>query len=115
VKIVTGAEVSQFKNMRFRNYCKFSCTSGSACPRAYGGRSRPRGPGDEDGDGVLLAKMADIQGAIGRQFQSLSIVFVCAVNTKLASLSSSYPGLGGRGTRVLAPVICGAHWDNLGH
>ena len=34
--------------MPFRNYCKFSCTSGSACPRAYGGRSRPRGPGDED-------------------------------------------------------------------
>jgi hypothetical protein len=30
--------------------------------------------------------MAGIEGAIGRQFQSLSIVFVCAVNTKLASL-----------------------------
>jgi hypothetical protein len=30
--------------------------------------------------------MAEIEGAIGRQFQSLSIVFVCAVNTKLASL-----------------------------
>jgi hypothetical protein len=30
--------------------------------------------------------MAEIDGAIGRQFQSLSIVFVFAVNTKLASL-----------------------------
>jgi hypothetical protein len=30
--------------------------------------------------------MAEIEGAVGRQFQSLSIVFVCAVNTKLASL-----------------------------
>jgi hypothetical protein len=30
--------------------------------------------------------MAEIEGALGRQFQSLSIVFVCAVNTKLASL-----------------------------
>ena len=30
--------------------------------------------------------MAEIEGAIGRHFQSLSIVFVCAVNTKLASL-----------------------------
>jgi hypothetical protein len=30
--------------------------------------------------------MAEIEGTIGRQFQSLSIVFVCAVNTKLASL-----------------------------
>ena len=30
--------------------------------------------------------MVEIEGAIGRQFQSLSIVFVCAVNTKLASL-----------------------------
>jgi hypothetical protein len=35
---------------------------------------------------TLLAKMAEIEGAVGRQFQSLSIVFVCAVNTKLASL-----------------------------
>ena len=34
VKIVTGAKASQFKSMRFRNYCKFSCTSGSVCPRA---------------------------------------------------------------------------------
>jgi hypothetical protein len=43
---------------------------------------------------LLLAKMAEIEGAIGRQFQSLSIVFVCAVNTKLASLfgPSSFPG-----------------------
>ena len=32
---------------------------------------------------TLLAKMAEIEGAIG---QSLSIVFVRAVNTKLASL-----------------------------
>jgi hypothetical protein len=30
--------------------------------------------------------VAEIKAAIGRQFQSLSIVFVCAVNTKLASL-----------------------------
>jgi hypothetical protein len=30
--------------------------------------------------------MAEIEGALGRQFQSLSIVFICAVNTKLASL-----------------------------
>jgi hypothetical protein len=30
--------------------------------------------------------MAEIEGAIGRQFQSLSIDFVCAVTTKLASL-----------------------------
>jgi hypothetical protein len=28
----------------------------------------------------------EIEGAIGRQFQTLSIVFACAVNTKLASL-----------------------------
>jgi hypothetical protein len=34
MKIVTVAEASQFKSMRFRNYCKFSCTSGSAYPRA---------------------------------------------------------------------------------
>jgi hypothetical protein len=36
--------------------------------------------------GTLLAKMAEVKEAIGRQFQSLSIVFVCAVNTKLDSL-----------------------------
>jgi hypothetical protein len=30
--------------------------------------------------------MAEIEGAIGRQFQSLSIILDCAVNTKLASL-----------------------------
>jgi hypothetical protein len=30
--------------------------------------------------------MAEIEGAIGCQFQSLSIVFIFAVNTKLASL-----------------------------
>jgi hypothetical protein len=30
--------------------------------------------------------MAGIEGALGPQFQSLSIVLVCAVNTKLASL-----------------------------
>jgi hypothetical protein len=30
--------------------------------------------------------MAEIEGAVRRQFQSLSIVFVCAVKTKLASL-----------------------------
>jgi hypothetical protein len=30
--------------------------------------------------------MAEIEGAIGRQFQSLSVVFVCTVSTKLASL-----------------------------
>jgi hypothetical protein len=33
--------------------------------------------------------MAEIEGALGRQFQSLSIVFVCAVNTKLASLRAT--------------------------
>jgi hypothetical protein len=46
--IVTGAKASQFKSMRYRNCCKFSCTSGSVCPRAWGGRARPRDPGDED-------------------------------------------------------------------
>jgi hypothetical protein len=30
--------------------------------------------------------MAEIEGAVGRQFQSLSIVFECAVNMKLPSL-----------------------------
>jgi hypothetical protein len=30
--------------------------------------------------------MAEIEGALGREFQSLSIAFVCAVNRKLASL-----------------------------
>jgi hypothetical protein len=30
--------------------------------------------------------MAEIEGAERHQFQSLSIVFLCAVNTKLASL-----------------------------
>jgi hypothetical protein len=34
--------------------------------------------------GTLLAK--EIEGAIWRQFQSISIVFICAANTKLASL-----------------------------
>jgi hypothetical protein len=29
--------------------------------------------------GTLFAKMAEIKGAIGRQSQSLSIVFVCTV------------------------------------
>jgi hypothetical protein len=38
--------------MRFRNYCKFSCTSCSVCPSAQGGRARPTGPGDEDGGGL---------------------------------------------------------------
>ena len=47
MKIVTGAEASQFKSMRFRNYCKFSCTSGSVYP--YEGRVRPLGSGNEDG------------------------------------------------------------------
>ena len=50
MKIVTGAKVSEFKRMRFRNYCKFSCTSGSVCPGgggAGGGRAWPRGSGDE--------------------------------------------------------------------
>jgi hypothetical protein len=48
--------------------------------------------------------MAEIEGAIGRigrQFQSLSIVFVCAVNTKLASLQLS--------NQVPTPDIYGAH------
>jgi hypothetical protein len=49
VKIVTGAKASQFKSMRFGNCCKFSCTSGSVCPRAYGERARPKGPRDQDG------------------------------------------------------------------
>jgi hypothetical protein len=35
--------------------------------------------------GTLLAKMEEIEGAIGRQFHFLSIV--CAVNTRLDSLS----------------------------
>ena len=47
VEIVTGAEASQFKSMRFRNYCRLSCTSSSECPRAKGGRARPRGPGED--------------------------------------------------------------------
>jgi hypothetical protein len=46
---VTGAKESKFKSMRFRNYRKFSCTSGSMYLRAYEGRARPRGPGNEDG------------------------------------------------------------------
>ena len=45
--------------------------------------------------------MAEIEGALGRQFQSLSIVIVCAVNTKLAfTLSNQVP----------TPDIYGAHW-----
>ena len=32
MKIVTGAKACQFKNMCFRNYCKFSCTSSFVCP-----------------------------------------------------------------------------------
>ena len=40
-----------------------------------------------------LAKMAEIEGAIGRQFQSLSTVFVCAVDTKLASLFGLAPDI----------------------
>jgi hypothetical protein len=48
VKIVTGAKASQFKSMCFRNYCKFSCTSGSVYPRAYEGRAQPWDPGNED-------------------------------------------------------------------
>ena len=39
--------------MRFRNCCKFSCTSGSVCPRDWGERAWPRGPGDEDDLGPL--------------------------------------------------------------
>jgi hypothetical protein len=45
--------------------------------------------------------MAEIEEAIGCQFQSLSIVFVCAVNTKLALLFEQ---------RVIAPDKYGAHW-----
>jgi hypothetical protein len=45
--------------------------------------------------------MAEIERAIGRQFQSLSIVFDCAVKTKLASVFW---------IRVLAPDIYGDHW-----
>ena len=33
--------------------------------------------------------MAEIEGALGREFQSLSIAFVCAFNTKQASLFDS--------------------------
>jgi hypothetical protein len=47
--------------------------------------------------------MAEIEGALGRQFQSLSIVFVCAVNTKLASFCAL-------GNQVPTPDIYGAHW-----
>ena len=43
MKIVTGAKASQLKSMRFRNYCKFSCTSGSVWPREE--RERPWGRG----------------------------------------------------------------------
>ena len=39
MKIVTGAEAFQFKSTRFRNSCKFSCTSGSMYPRGYGSRA----------------------------------------------------------------------------
>jgi hypothetical protein len=35
--------------------------------------------------GTLLAKIAESEGAIGRQFQFISIVFICAVDTNLAS------------------------------
>jgi hypothetical protein len=41
----------------------------------------------------------EIEGAIGRQFQTLSIVFVCAVNTKLASL--------------FGYTVYGAHWARI--
>ena len=48
MKIVTGAKATQFKSMRFRNYCKFSCTSGSVHPKTHEGRARPRVPGNGD-------------------------------------------------------------------
>ena len=32
MKIVTGPKASQFKSMRFRNYCEFSCTSVPCIP-----------------------------------------------------------------------------------
>jgi hypothetical protein len=35
---------------------------------------------------ISAHSLPEIEGAIGRQFQSLSIVFFCAVNTKLASV-----------------------------
>ena len=49
LNIVTGAKESKFKSMRFRNYCKFFCTSGSVYLRAHEGRARPWGPGNDDG------------------------------------------------------------------
>jgi hypothetical protein len=49
--------------------------------------------------------MAEIEGAIGIQFQSLSIDFVCAVNTKLASLGANWSN------QVPTPDIYRAHWS----
>jgi hypothetical protein len=62
--------------------------------------------------------MAEIKAAIGRQFQSLSIVFVCAVNTKLASLFRlkfslqiymDYMELTGTGFNILVSFTPGSH------
>ena len=61
VKIVTGAEASQFKSMRFRNYGKFSCTSGSVYPRAYKGRAWPWSHGNEDGSASVRRSGTFIQ------------------------------------------------------
>ena len=46
-------------SIRFRDYCKFSCISDSAYPRAYEGRARPRDPGNEDGTCIVVI-MEDI-------------------------------------------------------
>jgi hypothetical protein len=48
--------------------------------------------------------MAEMEGAVGRQFQSLSIVFLCAVNTKFTFW-----------TQVLAPDIYRAQWSKACH
>jgi hypothetical protein len=69
--------------------------------------------------GTLFVKMAEIGGAIGRQFQSLSIVFVCAVNTKLACVAGpqfygeirgqDFGGHGGGFSPVPAKILLAAN------
>ena len=81
LKIVTGAEASQFKSMRFRNYCKFSYTSGSVCPRAYEGRVRPRGPGNEDE--ILVVCITSSPG----NEDSLVFAFSCNIETRGLDIS----------------------------
>jgi hypothetical protein len=47
--------------MRFRNYGKFSCTSGSVYPRAYKGRAWPWSHGNEDGSASVRRSGTFIQ------------------------------------------------------